>query len=181
MVDTENWLPHSVLCYSQLNTSVRAHTYTHIHAYKHKITQKTIGNTFIKVPCSCHCLNLAINDFMDSLENANKCIETFSIVFSSRPVTSRLKLSCPKRCLTRWSNIFEICSFIVINNEAIEKFLSNKNNIKLSSFHKSTEIILNCINAAKYWAPMLTILLLPFKILSEKIMIVPFPTQGLDC
>lgn len=131
--------------------------------------QKTIGNTFIKVPCSCHCLNLAINDFMDSLENANKCIETFSIVFSSRPVTSRLKLSCPKRCLTRWSNIFEICSFIVINNEAIEKFLSNKNNIKLSSFHKSTEIILNCINAAKYWAPMLTILLLPFKILSEKL------------
>ena len=44
MVDTENWLPHSVLCYSQLNTSVCAHTYTHIHAYKHKITQKTIGN-----------------------------------------------------------------------------------------------------------------------------------------
>ena len=35
MVDTENWLPHSVLCYSQLYVFVGAYTYPHIHAYKH--------------------------------------------------------------------------------------------------------------------------------------------------
>lgn len=127
------------------------------------------GNTLIHVPCSCHCLNLAIIDYLNSLKDPIECIETFVQIFQSKTISSILKISCPKRCCTRWSNIYDICSWIVIHYEEIEDFFSNEANLKLSVFPKFKSQMKKCIKAIRKWAPLLTILLLPFKILSEKL------------
>lgn len=94
-------------------------------------------NTLIHVPCSCHCINLAVSDFLNGLGDPIECNETFSKVFQSKTISSRLKISCPKRCCTRWSNIYDICSWIISNYEEIEAFLSKSENVKLKVFPKS--------------------------------------------
>lgn len=127
------------------------------------------GSKMLSIPCSCHCLNLAILDYLKNLSDSIDCIETFALVFNTKTVSTRLKISCPNRCYTRWSNFFDICSWMVIHYEQIEMFLNQESNLKLSAFQKNDQVIAKCIKALRKWAPLLTILLLPFKILSEKL------------
>ena len=89
------------------------------------------GKTFVKVPCSCHTIQLAINDlFKDPImSDSLSCIESFSHIFNSKPISSRLKSGCPKRCLIQWSNLFEICSYIISHFDSLKKFLADKFNL----------------------------------------------------
>ena len=84
------------------------------------------GNTIVRISCSCHCIKLAFNDFLKYLDDSSKSLETFSNVFSSKTISSRFQCSCPKRCITRWSNIFDISAWIVKHYDNIESFLSEK-------------------------------------------------------
>ena len=78
-------------------------------------------------------------------------------------------MSCPKRCITRWNNIFDICSWIVIHYDEIENFFKCYDNITLSPFQQSPQLVQNCIDAVRKWAPLLTVLMMPFKYLSNKL------------
>lgn len=136
-------------------------------AVKHCIEEH--GSRLLSVPCSCHCLNLAILDYLKKLGDSIDCIETFALVFNTKTISSRLKITCPSRCYTRWSIFFDICSWMVIHYDSIEQFLNQQSNLTLRPFHKDYQIISKCIKAIRKWAPLLTILLLPFKIVSEKL------------
>lgn len=129
------------------------------------------NGTFVRIPCSCHCLQLSIKDFLahELLEDALKCIEIFSSTFNSKPVASKFKLVCPSRCLTRWNNIFDICEFVIKNFKKIEDFMSQNKYLNLSPFQKNDTIINSCIRACKIWSPLLYILFYPFKLLTEKL------------
>lgn len=129
------------------------------------------NGSFVRIPCSCHCLQLSIKDFLahELLDDALKCIEVFSSTFNSKPVSSKFKLVCPSRCLTRWNNIFDICEFIIRNFKKIEDFMSQNKNLSLSPFQKDDTTINSCIRACKIWSPLLYILFYPFKLLTEKL------------
>ena len=125
------------------------------------------GKTFIKVPCSCHTIQLSINDLFKEpkMSDSLSCIETFSHIFNSMSISSRLKTSFPKRCITRWSNVFDIYSYIISHFGSLKNFLSDNFNLNLLPFQKNVKIVESCIKAVVKWAPLLYIALIPFKIL----------------
>lgn len=99
------------------------------------------------------------------------CIENFSHIFNSKSISSRLKSICPKRCLTRWSNVFDICSYIITHFDSLKKFFAYKFNLILSPFQKKVKIVESCIKAVVKWAPLLYITLLLFKILVNNLVL----------
>jgi hypothetical protein len=78
--------------------------------------QEEKNHTFIHVPCGCHCLALAILDLCtqnDALAQAVAHIEAFSQLMTTRAILSKLKCSFPTRCMTRWTNLFDISAWII--------------------------------------------------------------------
>ena len=129
-----------------------------------------LGNFFI-VPCGCHTLALGINDAKiesDLFEKAFETIESFSYLTNNRDILSTLRISVPKRCSTRWTNLCDICLFTVNHYDHLIEYFNKESTFKLKSLKNSITLSTPVDMLSKYVAPM-CILLLPLKILSEKL------------
>ena len=126
---------------------------------------------FFHIRCSAHSLHLGIDDAFRSdpaLKSLLNSLSNFCIFMNHKDVLSKIKMSTPKRCLTRWTNIFDICSFIMKHYGKYFDFIENQENFSLESLTNSyaIEVMKQSIT---FIAPLFFLLLLPFKILSDKL------------
>ena len=117
------------------------------------------------VSCGCHSLNLAINDmkkynfrFFDHYQN----LINFTHIFISKPVVSQLHLVCPRICETRWTNIADICIWIMTHLHIIFKFVAF-NESRIDLIKENIELIRDVLFES---APTLLLILISFKELS---------------
>jgi hypothetical protein len=128
-------------------------------------------NKVIHIPCGCHCLSLAISDFIKQnhvLSQADSCLEAFTKLLNSKPVLSKLKCSCPSRCFTRWTNIYDIADWIVTHIETLNAFFEDPEVYKIKSLQSET-ILEMCLETMKGASPLLLMLLQVFKVLSLRL------------
>lgn len=128
-------------------------------------------NKFLHIPCGCHCLSLAIKDLCDdnrAISRAVSVLHDFSILLNTKPVLALLKCSCPSRCLTRWTNIYDIAAWIVSHLDALIAFFQNPTVYGLKSL-RSHSVLELCKETMLGAAPLLVLLLQIFKVLSLKL------------
>ena len=121
--------------------------------------------------CNAHALHNGIkvsfsNDavlqhFLDSLE-------IFVLLMNKKSVLAVLKLATPKRCITRWTNIYDICSFIAKHYETYLNFFANEEFYEQAIFTDSytLELVKETISTI---VPLLCLLLYFPKKLSMKV------------
>lgn len=120
----------------------------------------------INISCECHSLNLGINDARSNHEEFEyHCsnIEHFVHLFSFKKIVSKLHLSCPDICQTRWTNMCDICLWIVKHHLEIVSFVLEKGK-SIDIIFENIETIAETIYVS---APLLVLLLISFKKLSE--------------
>jgi hypothetical protein len=129
------------------------------------------GDTFVHVPCGCHCLALAIKDLCPQnsiIARAVAHIEEFSVLLTSKPILAQLKCSCPSRCMTRWRNLFDISAWIVDHMDVLSTFFNEPTSYSIRSL-QSPECLNMCLEKMNQDAPILLMILQIFKILSLKL------------
>ena len=123
----------------------------------------------LAIPCGCHTFHLCLNDARKLCPKFDKfCqnVELFSKIFSSKPVASRLGGGCPTVCLTRWTNLYDIASWIVFHVESIVDFLVSADVREVPEIHEHIEGIVKVLFV---YAPSLVSFLTAFKLLSQKL------------
>ena len=119
----------------------------------------------LNVSCGCHSLNLGIQDtrlgnqVFD--EHCHK-IENYVHIFISKPIVSALGLACPSICPTRWTNMADICLWIVRHSKLIIKFVV-KNAKKIDVITNYLHLILDVLFKSSH---VLLLSLISFKDLS---------------
>ena len=117
--------------------------------------------TLFRVQCGAHCLHNALKDFFKS-NSANSLIlnkiERFSCIMNKKPVLSLIKIATPKRCCTRWTNIADICVFVINHYEKFIQFLNNEKIFTISCLN-SSHIIEEIKEVIFQIAPLMSILL----------------------
>jgi hypothetical protein len=89
-------------------------------------------------------------------------------MLNTKQMLARLKRSCPTRCMTRWTNIFDIAAWIIRHRELLNTLFEDRSLYKLDILN-SAEICQMCFDTMKIHAPTLAMLLIVFKILSLKL------------
>jgi hypothetical protein len=71
-------------------------------------------------PCACHTFNLAFCDAQKSggevggtLKSMCDRVQEASKILCSRPIATKLRGHCPTFCPTRWTNLSDICCFLL--------------------------------------------------------------------
>ena len=125
----------------------------------------------IFVPCGAHAVHNGIKDAISAnpdLRMMVTTLESFVILTNSKPILGNLKVSTPKRCITRWTNIYDIALYIVKHRDSYISFLENPQNHEIHQlrhvFH--VETFIETVNRI---APTLAILLHPLYVLSQKL------------
>lgn len=116
----------------------------------------------INISCGCHSLNLGINDARSIHEEFDyHCsnVERFVHIFSLKKIISKFHLSCPDICPTRWTNMCDVCTWILKHYQEIFAFVLEKSNY-IEILHENIEIIAEVIYVS---APFLVLLLISFK------------------
>ena len=126
---------------------------------------------FFHIACGNHCIHNAIKDAC--LENEMlgamvKELENFTNFMNRKDVLSQLQLAIPKRCLTRWTNVFDIAHYIVLHYAKISSFFNNKETYDLATF-SDVDTLETVFNVLHHTCFILSIILFPFKIISEKL------------
>ena len=85
-----------------------------------------------------------------------------------KDVLSKLHISVPKRCLTRWTNVFDISYFILQHYETFQLLIHDQNFLSLSSMN-DLNAVQSAYNVITKTCFILTLILLPLKLLSEKL------------
>ena len=142
-----------------------------------RVQTSSIEEVKIKYPslfhinCGAHLLHNGVKDafIADSeLEHMLNSLETFTSIMNSKPVLALFHLATPRRCLTRWTNIFDISIFVARHYDEYAKFFKSEESYSLPVFKKlgnvkiAKEVMIEII-------PLFTIILLPFAILSFRL------------
>ena len=123
------------------------------------------------INCGAHLLHNGVGDGFKAdseLEHMLDSLEVFCSFMNSKPVLACFKLSTPTRCLTRWTNVFDIAFHVAKHYDAYRAFFENKDTYSLSSFKEvqrvkiAKEVMLKIV-------PIFTIVLFPLAILSQKL------------
>jgi hypothetical protein len=82
-------------------------------------------------PCACHTFNLAFCDAQKSdgevgsaLKRMCDRVKEASKILCSRPIATMLSGHCPSFCPTRWTNLSEICCFLLHSRQEILTVMS---------------------------------------------------------
>ena len=113
------------------------------------------------IPCGAHSLHNAVKDMTkdhSTFQMHVDYLETFAILTNKKDILSKLKIAMPKRCVTRWTNIFDMASFIMNHLETYLNFLMNEEIYNLNSLKNSyaLDLMQKVINES---APTLALLL----------------------
>ena len=123
------------------------------------------------VSCGNHCVHNAIKDAFDNngeLGKMLKNIEQFVDVMNRKDVLSKTQIAVPKRCTTRWTNVYDIALFIVKHYETFKNFVNDVESYSLSSM-QSVEALMAIHEILSTQSFILTLILLPLKLLSLKL------------
>ena len=110
--------------------------------------------------CGPHSVHNALKDFFsnDDLAKHIKIIEAFTIIMNKKDILSKIKLSTPKRCLTRWTNLFDICFFVMDHISQFVEFFQNESILELSSL-QNAENLETILTMLQLTAPLISLLL----------------------
>ena len=81
-------------------------------------------------PCACHTAALGFNDFIKNnqmLSNIQTIISNYVHYFRSKPIVAYIQQVCPKFCMTRWTNLFDICHWFLKNKDTIISLFTERN------------------------------------------------------
>ena len=129
------------------------------------------NNDFFHFYCGAHSLHNALKDaFRDDgeLDHFVSVVETFTILLNKKDVLSQIKLSTPKRCITRWTNMYDICVFVMNHYEKYIQFLNNPDTYELKSI-KNTKLLKIIREMLTKVAPLFSVLLFYPNKLSKKL------------
>ena len=98
------------------------------------------------LPCSCHLLNLCINDVAKEVPEINKFIASINEArnfFRRKPIACQLERAFPSYSKTRWTGLTDVSTFILNNAEHLSELIAS--NIE---HHEIPEIVIECITSA---------------------------------
>jgi hypothetical protein len=114
-------------------------------------------------PCACHTFNLSFCDAQKSggeVGNALKAmcerVQEASKILCSRPIATKLTGHCPSFCPTRWTNLSDICCFLLRDRLEILKVMESN----MDRF--TPESALTLIKAIYEDSPLFVALLAPY-------------------
>ena len=120
--------------------------------------------------CGPHSVHNGLKDAFthDELSIHIRTIESFSIIMNRKDILSKIKISTPKRCLTRWTNLFDIAFFVIEHSDTFISFFEDPNSYELSTL-KNTENLQVIHQMLQVTAPLISLLLFYPKKLSLKL------------
>lgn len=89
---------------------------------------KTIFSQQFWFSCICHTISLALDDAYESVDFLNELNTSTMLItkiLRSKPMVSVLGIVCPSFCETRWSNEYDIYTWILKNHAKIEETFLN--------------------------------------------------------
>ena len=123
------------------------------------------------VSCGDHAIHNALKDAFRQSEELNKMLsdlENFTILMNHKDILSKIQISIPKRCMTRWTNVYDISYYIVEHYETICEFFNTEENYLLPSM-KDSDDLESAYNIITKSCFILTMILKPLKTLSLKL------------
>ncbi|EAY21889.1 hypothetical protein TVAG_249490 [Trichomonas vaginalis G3] len=90
----------------------------------------------VHIPCGCHTLELALKDAEETeiINEGKYDLEWFSRMFNRKHAHAALEVAPPKRCATRWSNLFAIAEWIVRRRLRLIQFCASGEAIQIKDF-----------------------------------------------
>lgn len=110
------------------NVPAQKQAFNHSEISMQKKYPKTIYSIPIWFSCICHTISLMLDDVFESIDfltELNSSTKNITKIFRSKPVVSALGVVCTSFCETRWTNEYDIYTWLMKHFDIIEKTFMN--------------------------------------------------------
>ena len=106
-----------------------------------RCSEDTLFKTIIRVPCQCHVVSLAMKDLTNTcfLENVEKNLSVVVREFRKRKFKKWICAVCPSLCPTRWTNLYDVFSFLLKHFDRICTIMMTANPVVKKEVDKIRE------------------------------------------